>query len=130
MPLSKYRCDYCEKSFNDTPESRAKHFASTRHLLQVKLHYDSFAKENQDRRPPCEHFHRTGICRLGNLCKYSHIIQYPSQPDLTLDNQSFSIVEQDSTDNIYSLLLSHPNLPPSLLPPAEGYDWTNCAEWG
>lgn len=42
MGISKYFCEYCEKTFTDTPEARRKHLDSKQHKLLVKLHYDSF----------------------------------------------------------------------------------------
>lgn len=42
MPLDKYYCEYCEKTFNDTPHMRKKHNESRYHKMMVKLHYDSF----------------------------------------------------------------------------------------
>jgi hypothetical protein len=42
MGISKYYCEYCDKLFNDTPESRKKHLESRQHKLLKKLHYDSF----------------------------------------------------------------------------------------
>ncbi|KAL6042216.1 Zinc finger matrin-type protein 5 [Balamuthia mandrillaris] len=49
--MPKYYCDYCERSFNDTPEARKQHFESVRHRMQVKLHYDSFGDVRQGERP-------------------------------------------------------------------------------
>jgi hypothetical protein len=42
MPINKYFCDYCERSFNDTLLMRRKHLECKTHQLQVKLYYDSF----------------------------------------------------------------------------------------
>jgi hypothetical protein len=42
MPLPKYHCDYCDKSFPDTIGMRRKHLESKHHQMMKKLHYDSF----------------------------------------------------------------------------------------
>ena len=35
-------CDYCDRSFSDTPEKRKNHLNSQQHLINVKNHYNSF----------------------------------------------------------------------------------------
>jgi hypothetical protein len=42
MPLPKYYCDYCDRTFHDTPAARKKHLLSKTHQQNYKLHYDSF----------------------------------------------------------------------------------------
>ncbi|TPX66873.1 hypothetical protein SpCBS45565_g04207 [Spizellomyces sp. 'palustris'] len=37
-----YYCDYCDRSFTDTPAAREKHLKGTQHQRMVKLHYAAF----------------------------------------------------------------------------------------
>lgn len=41
MPLPKYTCEYCRRTFNDSAEIRAQHFNSYKHKMNVKMWYDS-----------------------------------------------------------------------------------------
>ena len=40
MP-KKYYCDYCNKSFQDTPKARKRHFTGQSHLRQRKYYYET-----------------------------------------------------------------------------------------
>ena len=40
MP-KKYYCDYCKKSFQDTPKARKRHFTGQSHLRQRKYYYET-----------------------------------------------------------------------------------------
>lgn len=38
----RYHCEYCNRSFADTPHTRKKHINGVQHKRNRKLHYDSF----------------------------------------------------------------------------------------
>jgi len=116
MPLPKYNCDYCERSFNDSILNRKKHKESKTHQMAVRLHYDSYrgAQEllaEQARRPPCPNILKHGHCNFGVNCQFSHLAEQLTQGALSFNR----------------------NLPPSLNPPPEGgyneYE-INLAQWG
>lgn len=41
MPLERYTCDYCNKSFIYSEEARRRHFDGKAHQRNVKLYYDA-----------------------------------------------------------------------------------------
>ena len=45
MP-KRYHCDYCNKSFQDTPRNRKKHLSGAFHQRMRKYHYDSISNED------------------------------------------------------------------------------------
>eukprot|EP01111_Echinosteliopsis_oligospora_P009407 TRINITY_DN2745_c0_g1_i1.p1 TRINITY_DN2745_c0_g1~~TRINITY_DN2745_c0_g1_i1.p1 ORF type:complete len:127 (+),score=14.91 TRINITY_DN2745_c0_g1_i1:60-440(+) len=125
MPLPKYYCDYCDRSFNDIPTSRKKHFESKHHKTMVKLHYDSYRDPadllgaEQAKRAPCRNLLLTGKCEFGPNCRFSHAFQ-SGFPDLAggVLPQGIKMIEE---------------LPPSMLPPPLGgysLNPTQLAVWG
>lgn len=48
MGKSRYVCEYCNKSFEDSHEARQRHNRGRNHRTNVKLYYDSF--EAQEKR--------------------------------------------------------------------------------
>eukprot|EP00002_Diphylleia_rotans_P039733 TRINITY_DN9288_c0_g1_i2.p1 TRINITY_DN9288_c0_g1~~TRINITY_DN9288_c0_g1_i2.p1 ORF type:complete len:159 (-),score=36.19 TRINITY_DN9288_c0_g1_i2:77-553(-) len=158
MPIAKYYCDYCDKQFVDTPVARRKHFESKTHQTQVKMHYDSFKDPTEllieeSKKPPCTTFQRTGSCNFGTQCRFSHLspamMQNAISASASLASTNLSEDKQSSfpswTTPVHDLaeplvqdqaqtpvLISHVELPPSLLPPPPGgYSFlAPPAEWG
>merc|ERR1712137_1397724 len=120
MPLQKYYCDYCDKSFNDAPEIRKKHSESAGHLRAVKQHYDAFKDPTellfeQQNKELCPSFVRTGRCELGPYCGYYHKLQdaYHTAVPSALCGYTLSALP----------LSLHP-------PPLKGYRDPTPATWG
>eukprot|EP00742_Colponemidia_sp_Colp-10_P014610 GILJ01016613.1.p1 GENE.GILJ01016613.1~~GILJ01016613.1.p1 ORF type:complete len:152 (+),score=9.45 GILJ01016613.1:204-659(+) len=79
MPRARYYCEYCDKTFLDTPAFRNKHVNGVHHQKLMKQWYDMFkdpaqvARENIDMtRPPCVELLQTGFCSRGFYCPFSH----------------------------------------------------------
>eukprot|EP01121_Diplochlamys_sp_Union-15-3_P014772 TRINITY_DN4758_c0_g1_i2.p1 TRINITY_DN4758_c0_g1~~TRINITY_DN4758_c0_g1_i2.p1 ORF type:complete len:135 (+),score=19.73 TRINITY_DN4758_c0_g1_i2:48-452(+) len=131
MPLPKYYCDYCEKSFNDTPTTRKKHFTSKSHKMNFKLHYDSFKDPielllEQSQKPPCATYTRTGHCPFNISCRYSHL----SPEDHALAQQLKILSESPWTRGIKFPKMG---VPPSLMPPPfqdSRYAQSSDIDWG
>ncbi|KAL5016327.1 hypothetical protein ScPMuIL_005916 [Solemya velum] len=76
----RYYCDYCDKSFADTANSRKNHLKGVHHQRMRKLHYDSFRDPSvilaEERgKKPCKMFQSTGYCDFGNSCRFSHMLE-------------------------------------------------------
>ncbi|ORX45030.1 hypothetical protein BCR36DRAFT_333777 [Piromyces finnis] len=155
-----YYCDYCDRSFVDTPEKRKNHLNSQQHILNVKNHYNSF-KEPRDilieklGNPICQNFFKNGFCSYGLNCKFSHVPYFQTRQesinyiDANYDYLIHKLVIETNMINNYQIVDKSRELkkqyeekykhlkkyvkefPPSMaLPPPEGYDFSNCAEWG
>lgn len=73
----RYHCEYCNRSFADTPHTRRNHINGVQHKRNRKLHYDSFKDPavllaEETSKPPCRKFFSTGTCGFGANCWYSH----------------------------------------------------------
>jgi len=73
----RYHCEYCNRSFADTPHTRKNHINGVQHKRNRKLHYDSFKDPavllaEEATKPPCRKFFETGSCGFGASCWYSH----------------------------------------------------------
>lgn len=73
----RYHCEYCNRSFADTPQTRKNHINGVQHKRNRKLHYDSFKDPavllaEESSKPPCRKFFTTGSCGFGDSCWYSH----------------------------------------------------------
>ncbi|ESO12320.1 hypothetical protein HELRODRAFT_146232, partial [Helobdella robusta] len=74
----RYYCDYCDKSFADNPTNRKNHLSGVQHKIAKQNHYDQFKDpkiilmENFSKKP-CHKFQQDGVCRFGEVCKYSHL---------------------------------------------------------
>mmetsp|Transcript_38666 Transcript_38666/g.64236 ORF Transcript_38666/g.64236 Transcript_38666/m.64236 type:complete len:151 (-) Transcript_38666:754-1206(-) len=138
MPQAKYYCDYCDRSFNDTPQARKKHLDSKFHSMQVKMHYDSYKDPfeliaEEAAMPICQNWIRSGRCDYGDRCKYAHrqppppgvFIMPPAKKEESLPS-SWTPVQQSTSDTqtSSSQLPIFPcpveALPPSLRPPPTG----------
>jgi len=74
----RYHCEYCNRSFADTPHTRKNHINGVQHKRNRKLHYDSFKDPvvllaEESSKPPCRQFFATGSCGFGASCWYSHV---------------------------------------------------------
>lgn len=86
----RYHCEYCNRSFADTPHTRKNHINGVQHKRNRKLHYDSFKDPavllaEEATKPPCRKFFETGSCGFGASCWYSH-----TNPQMLLAAQSTS----------------------------------------
>lgn len=86
----RYHCEYCNRSFADTPHTRRNHINGVQHKRNRKLHYDSFKDPavllaEETSKPPCRKFFSTGSCPFGASCWYSH-----TNPQMLLAAQSAS----------------------------------------
>eukprot|EP01113_Clastostelium_recurvatum_P018349 TRINITY_DN21639_c1_g1_i1.p2 TRINITY_DN21639_c1_g1~~TRINITY_DN21639_c1_g1_i1.p2 ORF type:complete len:182 (-),score=31.72 TRINITY_DN21639_c1_g1_i1:127-672(-) len=83
MPLPKYYCDFCDRTFNDSTTTRKKHFSSKYHQSQVKYHYDSYRDPNNPypelvyEAPVCPSLVRTGRCDWPETCRFYHHTSLP-----------------------------------------------------
>ncbi|EDO47452.1 predicted protein [Nematostella vectensis] len=84
----RYYCDFCDRSFADSPQNRKKHNNGVQHQRNRKLHYDSFKDPaellaEESSKPPCKKFFSTGTCAFGPNCRYSH-----TNPEMLLAAQA------------------------------------------
>jgi len=134
MPLPKYFCDYCDRSFNDIPSARKKHFESKYHKMMVKLHYDSYKDPaellaEEARKPPCRNLQITGKCEFGPNCRFSHVFQH--FPGLPMSSLGEANGLAESLKSQFGLRLpGNENLPPSMIPAPQGGYRLSEAELG
>jgi U11/U12 small nuclear ribonucleoprotein SNRNP20 len=148
----RYHCEYCNKSFIDTPAARRRHLEGANHQRLRKLHYESFQAQDmtlnmfeQQNRPVCRRFQETGFCPYGTRCRYVHLphlqpvaIEKPPRLEEWLAKRAQMRTEQESNEhqrndkgtttmNFHGIHLP-PGLPPvhllppSVLPPLAGRD--------
>eukprot|EP01112_Ceratiomyxa_fruticulosa_P013971 TRINITY_DN3965_c0_g1_i2.p1 TRINITY_DN3965_c0_g1~~TRINITY_DN3965_c0_g1_i2.p1 ORF type:complete len:160 (-),score=38.43 TRINITY_DN3965_c0_g1_i2:225-704(-) len=159
MPLPKYYCDYCDRTFNDAPSTRQKHFESHFHQLQVKYHYDSFRDPNNPypelQLVICPALLRTGQCNFPSGCRYSHTTGLPPFEKVEKSSDPFSqllpstsatlakqtslpshlqkFVEKAASSATIPTPILPPNAPPSCQPPPNGgwgIDPNQVGTWG
>eukprot|EP00123_Amoebidium_parasiticum_P010858 comp20366_c0_seq1/m.25729 comp20366_c0_seq1/g.25729 ORF comp20366_c0_seq1/g.25729 comp20366_c0_seq1/m.25729 type:complete len:105 (-) comp20366_c0_seq1:385-699(-) len=72
----KFHCDHCNVSFLDNPSSRRRHRKSTKHAVQMRMHYGSFKVREGHRqgRALCYQFTETGTCQNQPDCSLLHIL--------------------------------------------------------
>ncbi|BBN08908.1 U11/U12 small nuclear ribonucleoprotein 20 kDa protein [Marchantia polymorpha subsp. ruderalis] len=146
MPTPKYVCDYCDKTFHDTPASRKRHMQGITHQRAVKAWYDSFRDKDQGgNRGVCAYFQRTGTCNYGSNCQYAHITH--SGPSYAAAGMSVSNISQSdlgpsptnaahgapsaTSASVPVSRVAENKLPPSLQPPPEdGYPSLPFVDWG
>ncbi|XP_077282949.1 zinc finger matrin-type protein 5 [Arctopsyche grandis] len=77
----RYYCDYCDKSFIETPEAVKKHIKGLQHQNLKSEHYSQFQDkriilENESKKITCKRFVEFGYCMFGTTCRYSHYTKH------------------------------------------------------
>eukprot|EP01096_Ripella_sp_DP13-Kostka_P010600 TRINITY_DN4185_c0_g1_i1.p2 TRINITY_DN4185_c0_g1~~TRINITY_DN4185_c0_g1_i1.p2 ORF type:complete len:128 (-),score=34.23 TRINITY_DN4185_c0_g1_i1:16-399(-) len=126
MPVTKFRCEYCNRLFNGDPVTRRTHFDSKYHNENVERHYASLKRPSdllvEDKtRQPCVSFFVNGSCRNISFCPFSHV----RSPENTA-------LVQDILYHSCPFTPSSTPLPPSLIPPSRDHPHTDPepASWG
>lgn len=102
MGRRRYYCDYCDKTFPDNPVNRRNHSNGIQHKSLRALHYSVFQNPRvtlaeDSKKLPCKTFIKTGECRFGPSCRFSHLTQSDKEDLLA------RIAEQDSKHRAMSL---------------------------
>eukprot|EP01106_Pelomyxa_sp_JSP_P005583 TRINITY_DN18864_c0_g1_i1.p1 TRINITY_DN18864_c0_g1~~TRINITY_DN18864_c0_g1_i1.p1 ORF type:complete len:142 (-),score=13.65 TRINITY_DN18864_c0_g1_i1:104-529(-) len=141
MPLTKYYCEHCQRSFNDSPRGRRRHFASDRHIALVRLHRETWARLPPPTAPrvrtePCVALMTTGVCDHGDECKYSHAFhvleKFCSGEKKQRPEEATKAAQQTRAPPQLPPALEaiSDSLPPSLMPPPPGgYKFVGAASW-
>ncbi|XP_065831153.1 zinc finger matrin-type protein 5-like isoform X2 [Oscarella lobularis] len=142
----RYYCDYCQKSFIDTPSARWKHLNGLHHQRLKKQHYDaveaSLAQATTTDRNICKHFQRTGICPYGSRCKFAHVhvfVPNRERNDVSVKDwlalwaqkrqEPVNYAAEKTTKQLPPGLPSSEHLPPSLIPVSEN-NAAHPLDWG